>query len=404
MRPKLIPLGGALFCAVLVFGCDDPADPTHSSGPLFNSGAPEQPAPSPLETVEAPFGNATFWPYTGVDYSGIPQDPINLAFAGRADPRELRAALMFLDGVRDLDDNGAPDPYPFNCTWKDAIGGVQTAYGEPAGWAGSAIQLECGDYDPLRFHVRLFDIGDWTIANAHFDLAIPGTSDHQVISWELGQQLVAADFLRSGLLYDPLPVFPSDPINTVPFKFIPPFLYNELDVGLRAVIGGPLDDQPNPVPIPTNGTAAVLNVADAVDGSRGIARQEFVIQFGQLIPKPFCQSGPADFLLVSGPVNLRQQVVMTPSGNFVSQFHANGTLELTPALPTDPPTPIGETYRAKVNEHHKGIVTDNVTLASQLQIQAELPPKGPFRGRLVIRLNVGPGGADGYTLDLRCDP
>jgi hypothetical protein len=40
----------------------------------------------------------------------------------------------------------------------------------------------------------------------------------------------------------------------------------------------------------------------------------------------------------------------------------------------------------------------------QLQIQAELPPKGPFRGRLVIQLNVGPGGANGYTLDLRCDP
>jgi hypothetical protein len=372
--------------------------------PLFNSGAPEQPAPSPLAQVSAPFGSATIWPYTGVDYSGVPQDPINLAFAGRVDPRELRAALMFLDGVRDLDENGSPDPYPFDCTWKDAIGGVQTAYGEPAGWAGSAIQLECGDYDPLRFHVRFFHIGDWTIANAHFDLAIPGTSDHQVISWELGQQLVAYDFLRSGLLDQFVPLFPSGQINEVPFKYIPPFLYNEMDVELRAVIGTPLDDQVDPVPIPTNGIAALLNVADAVDGSPGIARQEFVIEFGQVIPKPFCQSGPWDFLLVTGPVKLRQQVVMTRSGNFISQFHANGTLELIPVLPTNPPIPIGETYRAKVNEHHKGVITDNVTLASQLLIQAELPPKGPFRGRLLIKLKVGPGGADGYTLELRCDP
>jgi len=38
----------------------------------------------------------SFWPYTGTDFTGTPQDPINLIFYGEADPRDLRAALMAL--------------------------------------------------------------------------------------------------------------------------------------------------------------------------------------------------------------------------------------------------------------------------------------------------------------------
>jgi hypothetical protein len=102
-------------------------------------------------------------------------------------------------------------------------------------------------------------------------------------------------------------------------------------------------------------------------------------------------------------VKLRQQINSTPSGNFISQFHATGHFDLTPwNLLSD--EPMGETYRAVVNEHHKGIVTDRVTMASSFQMFIEIPPQGPFRGRLSLQLNVGPGQSNQYTLEADCLP
>ena len=43
---------------------------------------------------------------------------------------------------------------------------------EAGGWVGSAVQLECGDYRVLRFHMRLFQAGDYTIGNTHLDLLV----------------------------------------------------------------------------------------------------------------------------------------------------------------------------------------------------------------------------------------
>jgi hypothetical protein len=96
-------------------------------------------APSPLVTVNVGPQSLEFWPYTGTNFSGAPQDPINLIFFGEADPRDIRAALMALDGNRNIP--GLPSVPPFNSTWTDAIGNVQTGYGSPEGWTGSVIQL-----------------------------------------------------------------------------------------------------------------------------------------------------------------------------------------------------------------------------------------------------------------------
>jgi hypothetical protein len=43
---------------------------------------------------------ATIWPYTGESLNGVPSDPINLIFLGKADPVRIRAALLALDGDR----------------------------------------------------------------------------------------------------------------------------------------------------------------------------------------------------------------------------------------------------------------------------------------------------------------
>lgn len=392
---------------ILVLSCQKkPAAPVVSS-PASNHvalKAASPPAPSPLVTVNFGPGSKEFWPFLGTDFSGTPQDPINLIFVGKADPRAIRAALLALDG--DRTSVGLPNVPPFNFTWSDnPSGDVETAYGTDIGWTGGPIQLACGPYGPIRFHLRLFDIGGWTVANAHFEVQIPGLSDHQVLSWELAERLVVADFIRSGLLDPDVPMMPTGQINPAPFREIPAQIYNLLPEDLKALIGGPPGQVSDPVPIPTDGHATILNLAQSAEGEPMVARRTFTIEFNQVIPKPFCSSGPFDYLYINGPVVFSQQVVMTPSGNYISQFQARGHLNLTPVDPTtNPPTPIGETYQALVLENHKGILTDQKTLASSFKMQLEIPPTGPFRGQLMVKLNVAMGGPYDYSIEVNCEP
>lgn len=385
-------------------GCERPTAPIGFDRPSFRANAARTaPAPTPLVTI--PFGNGslTIWPFTGLDFSGTPFDPINLLFLGTADPRSLRAGLLQLSGDRSA--FGFPNAPPFNCTWQDAIGDVETAYIDGDGWLGSAIQLACGEFGPLRVHLRFFAGRNGTLGGAHFEVQIPGTATHEVLSWELAEQLVVVDFLRGGLLDPSAPLSTTEAINPAPFRAINPLVYNGLPVELRAAIGGPLGDQNDPVPIGTDGRATVLNVTSNRSAPPGVVTQEFDIAFGQVIPKPFCASGPFDFLYVQGPVHLRQVTILTPSGNYVSSFHAHGRLDLTPVNPlTDPPTPVGAAYEAQVNQIQHGILTDRVTRASSLLLQFEIPSLGPFRGRLMVRLAVGPGGVTRSAAEASCEP
>ncbi|HEY0305508.1 MAG TPA: hypothetical protein VGC44_11050, partial [Longimicrobiales bacterium] len=142
----------ALALAILA-GCAD-QDPTAPDGqPAFSV---DDVAAPPTVTFNAAGQQLTFWPYTSAAIGGAESDPINVVFANR-DARAIRAALMFLDGNRTA--FGMPNVAPFNCTWKDAVGGAQVSYAEGEGWTGSAVQLECGEYAPMRFHIRLFPAG-----------------------------------------------------------------------------------------------------------------------------------------------------------------------------------------------------------------------------------------------------
>jgi len=295
------------------FGCDNATNPLNTSenvvgvqktgedvltpaAPPLISG--DETPPSPLVTVDAAGNSLTLWPFTGTDFSGATQDPMNLIFVGNVSARDLREALLALDGNRTA--FGFPDQFPFNSTWQDAIGGVQTGYGEPAGWVGNAIQLECGAYETIRFHIRFFEVGDYTLGGIHFEVIIPGTTAHQVISWELAEQFVTGDFLRSGLLGG-VPTQTVNPINPSPsFGEIPAVIYNGLPVVLRKGIGGPLENVTDPVPIATDGRATILNLVGSVPAEQMVSGQDFVINFNQVIPKLFCTSGPFDFLLVQG--------------------------------------------------------------------------------------------------------
>jgi hypothetical protein len=335
-----------------------------------------------------------------VDFTGTPQDPINLIFIGKSDPRAIRSALMALDGNRSAFD--MPQAYPFNCTWSDAIGDLQTGYNAASEWVGSAIQLACGDYGPIRFHVRLFEAGATTVGNAHFEVLIPGTADHQVLSWELAEQLVKVDFIRSGLLDPANPLAGTGAINDAPFREIPVEIYNLIPADLKSLIGGPQGTVSAAVPIGSDGRATVFNLGVETGETSFGSGQDFVIQYGQVIPRPFCASG-SEYLYVEGPVHLRKTVHVTGAGELTTEFDASGRLRLTPV---DPQTgaPVGSTYEAEVKDQQVSRFGKNGGMIRGLQVQTELPRNVPGHGRRLIRIKVGLTGADLYKQDIDCTP
>jgi hypothetical protein len=392
--------GSATFLTLgLVGACHEAREPITVPATDADRAVHGAPAPAPSVTVSAAGSSLTFWPYTGTDFSSDPSDPVNLIFVGEADPRSIRAALFGLNGDRTA--FGYPPAFPFDCTWADAIGAEQTAFSEGGGWEGSIIQLECGTYDPVRFHLRLFSAGNWTLANAHVDVLIPGTTDHQVLSWEVAEQLVTVDLVRSGLLA--APPAPTAPIHQAPFRTIPAIIYNGLPAGLKQLAVDPTGVIPapasvaNPVPILTDGRATLLHLGQAAAVTEGVAAQQFVLQFNQVIPKPFCGAAP---VLVQGPVELSQDVRVVPSGNLTRRFRAHGTLSVTPI---DPATgqPAGPASIARIQDQTHARLTDHLRSLDFSRVQHLESPNGPPE-RLQVDLKVGPHGLTRFSRNERC--
>src|SRR5688572_17339378 len=216
--------------ALFAVGC---ADEQITGNASRNPAYATAPAPSGVQTIDVLGQQFDFWPFTGTDLAGTASDPINLIFRGSADPRSLRAALLALDGNRQA--FGMPNVFPFNCTWRDAYGDLQTAFASPQGWNASLVQLQCGSYAPLRFHLRLFPQGEYTLANAHFEVVIPGTADHQVLSWQAAKQLVMVDFQRTGLIGAPPLQIPG--LHPNQYRSIPAVIYNGLPAALKQIAG-----------------------------------------------------------------------------------------------------------------------------------------------------------------------
>jgi len=321
--------------------------------------------PTGLVTVSSDVGPLSLWPYTGTDLAGHASDPVNLLFTGDADPARIRDALLGLDGDRTA--FGFPAAYPFDARWSDAIGDVQATYTESGGWSGSVIQLQLGVYEPVRVHLRLFRTrSGWTVGAAHFEVKIPGTADHQVLSWELAEKVVMADLLRSGLLDPAHPFDTSDPLNQAPgFRTIPSVIYNQLPAELIGAVGGPATPVSSDVPIPTDGRATILHLARHAEPVTGAKTQSFTLQYEQVIPKPFCADGPADFLLVTGPVQFTGTHTRGADGSFTYQSSLSGRLMAQPVdLSTDPPRPVGSAYPVQIEDRQSGTLdatTDAVT-------------------------------------------
>ena len=393
-----------LIVIILVPGCE--RDPQLAKEG-FNVTAPEVASilTSPPGVVTVPLGDGdlTFWPYTGNGFDGEPVDPINLILVG-ADPVQIRAALLALDS--DRSSTPFPPVFPFDARWEEAIGDVQTAYAEQPGWTGSVIQLQLGGYDPVRFHLRLFGAGETTdgraitLGAAHFELLIPRTTEHQVLSWELPQQLVMMEFIRAGLLA--APPAPSEVITAAPFyREIPEMIYNGLPGDLVALIGGPATPVTGPMDLPNDGRATILTLGDLGPVPAGTLRQILSVDFDQIIPRPFCSGGPEDWLLVQGTVDFHRTGHVSRGGRYRYSSRFSGRLVITPMdITQNPPQPIGEPETAIVKGTQSGFEQDDRFRVHLQDHRLSRGVEGTERMHTVLRVNSR--GRNQHWVRTRC--
>jgi len=407
-RPKIhLAVAAVAGLCWILSGCggDTSIAPRDGANPLPIPGQAMGADPIPsgnLVTVSDGAGSLTFWPYTGASFDGTPSDPMNLIFRGKASPVLIRAALLALDGDRTA--YGFPPVPPFDGTWTEAIGAVQTTYVDGYGWSGSVIQLQLGDYQPIRVHLRLFSAsadGAWTLGAAHFEVLIPGTDQHEVLSWMIARAVVTADLVRSGLLGAPGPV-PTDPLSAFPtYREIRPEVYNGLPEELKALVGGPADSVSIPVPLDSDGRAMLLPVAQEAAWSPGTITQTLDLQFQQVIPKPFCSDGPADYVQVAGPIRLWREASVDLDGTYSVQSNYQGRLHVLPLnVLVSPPVPAGEPYNAQVAGNQSGQLRNGAFHIHSSDRRVAHGTGGAELQR--VQLRVGSQGRNTYTEEGRC--
>lgn len=402
-------LTSCLAMVVLVaglWGCSDRAPlPTSSSDDASSllSRSASANVPTGLVDVTAASESLMLWPYTGDNFSGTPVDPVNLVFAGAVDATAIRDALLALDGDRSA--AGFPPVSPFNDTWSDALGGVQTTYAQGCGWIGSVVQLCLGGYGPVRVHLRLFETrqpfgggGKWTVGAAHFEILIPGTTDHQVLGWELAEQIVALDLMRSGLT---VAGSSSGVINAAPdFRSIPAVIYNGIPDELKIICGLPPGPSAVDVPIPSNGEATVLTVAGGVPRIADERATSFELQFSQVIPKPFCSDGQFDYVLVEGPVSLRKTVRTSDRGVYAYDAMIRGQLTATPVDVTqNPPVPVGEPSKVSASDVQHGFISGK---DARVSMQGKRIIIGHGAESQFTRLEVHENGVNDFSVHVKC--
>ncbi len=363
--------------------------------------------PSEIVNMTAGGSDIGFWPYTGTSLIDSPMDPINLVFKGEADPMQIREALMSLDGNRPL----FPDMPPFNLPWTDALGGdVQTTYLQDDGWEGCVIQMTLGEYAGLRVHLRLFatdlddgEGGTYCLGGAHFEMMIPGTSQHQVLSWEWAEAIVTYDLARTGLLASPPE--PTGLINAAPsFRTIPTFIYNPLvedGMGLMLLeaLDYPLVQQTEDFPLPTDGQGTLLCLGGALPVTAGVYSNSVVIDYDQAIPRPVCNDGPYDWLYVTGPIVFNTFVQVNEQGRYDYETTYDGLLT---AVPIDIQTfqPIGPAFYAEVSGEQEGQHNGAARKVKSKDRRLALQEGNPEM--FFDKLTVGTIGGIGYKAFEKC--
>jgi hypothetical protein len=350
-----------------------------------------------VRDVSAGGESLRLWPYTTNDFEK-PSDPVNLVFPN-ADPRAIRQALLGAS----TDRTGSPFAgLPFgNCAWSDGMGEEQAAYGWPRHWVGGEIQLVCVHPnaplgDPFRFHVRLFRIGRHTLGGAHFEVLIPGTAEHEALSWDFARGLVAHDLAAAGAV-----VAPPDPIQLIPAGAFG-VVRRPIWEGLAGYGGGALVPllqalglYPAPaagdVPIPTSGQALALvtdvDLAPAPEHHVSTTQVDYAVN----VPKPFCAAGPSDFVRLTGRLQFTLSATTDASGRYERTHTIGGTLRVTPL------TGVGSPADASIFELHRAQLDDRT---GQVSWQLEQSLLGdPFQS---LRRSFSAGDVDRLVEKVAC--
>lgn len=325
------------------------------------------------------------WPFVSkVPDRTQPSDPVNLVFHG-TDARGVRAALMGLDGARAP---GALMPgIPADTRWRDAMGAVQIGFSEAGGWTGGVVQLELGSYDGVRVHVRLFDLGDFTVGNAHLDFLVPGTAEHAVLAWDAAAEVVRSELVRSGCLAGPVSV--SERITPSPYRDIPGPVLAAAPTELREWLALPGAGDRHP--IRSSGRALVFELAHVPHPSPGIWTRELELPVDCTLLKPFCRSTEDEWVYLKGTLRLSHRVIQG-SGRFSTSFTAQGLLRVTPVDGMHK-NPAGVPYAARVSERSLGFIDDGGPRASLVREHSEFLGDGaPGEARQATeRLLIEPG-------------
>jgi hypothetical protein len=383
--------------------------------PALATAGHEFPTPQDLATPSTAAGQLTLWPFTSSDFSDpfdpVKADPVNIILLD-TDPRAVREALMKLSGSRPYPP--FPPVPPFNCRWGDAMGYEQAAYGESEGWVGGAVQLACYVSnplgDPFRYHVRLFRIGAHTLAAAHFEILIPNTAEHEVLSWQAARDFVVYDLGRAGAKVSSPSAVPLFTPAGGSFRAVRRPVYD-------ALVGDPLTPNPawgilqyaglpippwtaaNPapapgdVPLPADGYAVVVAPGLAhtpvkYDVTTTIPEARYNVN----VPKPFCNAG-GEFVNLSGSLEFAMRVQTNPSGKYLRTYTLGGTLRVTALTGPD----AGKSFDALISERHRAMLTGNRDEVTEVASQTLLrnPPQ-------ILSWVFGVGQQDGFFKQTFC--
>ena len=297
---------------------------------------------------------------------------------------------------------------PFNCTWADAMGYEQTGWAETEGWVGSEIQLACirADAplgDPFRVHLRLFRQGEHTVGAAHFEVLIPKTAEHQVLSWNFARDFVVFDMLRTGSTPPPSPIPPLPIVLETPghFRTVLRPVYEGVaarpgGAGLLASLGLSPDatDAQGNVRIPLDLWVAVLSPDLVYDPLPEAIRTETEVEYDVNAPRPFCSVGDGDFVNLSGSLRFILTVRTDWAGRYIRYYRIDGELAVTPLAPVP-----GLPSPARIRERHAAVLSNHYGQVYELASQRLFsdPPQS-------LRWKLSAGVFDTFAINVQCAP
>jgi hypothetical protein len=152
--------------------------------------------------------------------------------------------------------------------------------------------------------------------------------------------------------------------------------------------------------IPNDGRATVLTLAGSPSLVQGLVDRDIVVQFAQVIPKPFCTAGTTGYVYASGPITVHIRAGI--DGNkYLSEWTAAGALTLIPFNPLNGQF-AGAPYQGIVSIRNATEMNDGKSAVEFLSDQRELPDVDATRGIRLQHLRVREEGRDVATLSIDC--